>query len=202
MTENPTSPSRRRIVRATAIAAAAATVILVVAVLPAEYGIDPLGTGAALGLTALAGTAEPAPSDGRKPVTLAPVRPDVNTPQSAAYKQDRFAVELRPFEGVEYKYRMEKGASLVYSWTATAKVEFEFHGEPEGAPAKYFESYEKSEGAQAHGAFVAPTSGIHGWYWKNPGAGRVTITLTTAGFYDSAIEFHDGNRIVHPLTGR
>ena len=137
MTQNTGAPARRRVVWATAIAAAAAAVILVVAVLPSEYGIDPLGSGAALGLTALAGTRDPASSDARRPATLAPVRPGVNTPQGGAYKEDRFAVELRPFEGVEYKYRMEKGASLVYSWTASAAVAFEFHGEPEGAPAKY-----------------------------------------------------------------
>ena len=43
-------PSVRRLVIATAAACAVAMVILVAAVLPAEYGVDPLGTGSALGL--------------------------------------------------------------------------------------------------------------------------------------------------------
>ena len=52
------APSMAKILTATLIAAAVAVVILVVAVLPAEYGIDPLGTGKALGLMDLANTTE------------------------------------------------------------------------------------------------------------------------------------------------
>ena len=53
--EVPTSvhPSKQKLAKATIVAALVAIVILFVAVLPAEYGIDPLGTGAALGLTSL-----------------------------------------------------------------------------------------------------------------------------------------------------
>ena len=47
-------PSRGRIIKATVIALAAAAVLLIVAILPAEYGIDPIGTGKALHLTDLA----------------------------------------------------------------------------------------------------------------------------------------------------
>jgi hypothetical protein len=49
-------PSRRTIVKATVIALAVALVLLVTIVLPAEYGIDPLGSGSALGLNGLAET--------------------------------------------------------------------------------------------------------------------------------------------------
>ena len=44
------APPTRAIVKATLIALAVALVILFTAVLPAEYGKDPLHTGAALGL--------------------------------------------------------------------------------------------------------------------------------------------------------
>ena len=43
-----------KLLTATAIAIGAAAVILITIVLPAEYGIDPLGTGRALHLTDLA----------------------------------------------------------------------------------------------------------------------------------------------------
>src|SRR5690242_11950121 len=46
-------PSMRAIVMATVLALVVAAVLLVTAVLPAEYGIDPLGTGKALRLTDL-----------------------------------------------------------------------------------------------------------------------------------------------------
>ena len=42
------APSKKAIAKATAIALIVAVVILFTAVLPAEYGIDPLGTGKTL----------------------------------------------------------------------------------------------------------------------------------------------------------
>ena len=51
-------PSRFAIAKAAALALVVAAVLLVTAVLPAEYGIDPLGTGRALGLTDLANATE------------------------------------------------------------------------------------------------------------------------------------------------
>jgi hypothetical protein len=104
-------------------------------------------------------------------------------------------VELRPFEGVEYKYRLQQNATLVYAWDASAPVEFEFHGEPDGAPEKYFDSYAKGTAASAQGSFTAAKAGIHGWYWKNHGEGRVTLTLRSAGFYPTSTEFRDGEKI-------
>lgn len=199
MTNTPIVTPLQRVLRATAIAAGAALVLLVVAVLPAEYGIDPLGTGRALGLTALASTEE---EESAAANTLEEVRPGVNTAQSRALVQDTFTVELRPFEGVEYKYRVEQGGALVYNWTASTDVGFDFHGEPDGAPARYSESYGKGTARSAQGSFLAPTSGVHGWFWENTGSGRVTITLTTSGFYSASTEYRDGERHERTFPGR
>ena len=199
MTETLAGATRPRIVMATVLACVVALGVLVVAVLPAEYGIDPLGTGRALGLTALASTeTEPAAA----PSTLETVRAGVNTPQRGQLASDTFTVELRPYEGVEYKYRVEQGGGFVYAWTASAAVGYDFHGEPDGAPARYAESYGKSEGRSAQGVFVAPTPGIHGWFWENKGAGRVTVTLTTSGFYSSSTEYRDGERHERTFRGK
>ena len=51
-------PSRSGLFKATAIAAAAAFLVLLLAVLPAEYDIDPTGFGAAIGLTRLSSATE------------------------------------------------------------------------------------------------------------------------------------------------
>ncbi len=48
---------------------------------------------------------------------------------------------------MEYKYRLEKGEALLYSWTATAPVNVELHAEPDGAPRGYAQSYEKGTAA-------------------------------------------------------
>jgi hypothetical protein len=165
------------------VALLAAVVILVIAVLPAEYGIDPLGVGAALGLTALA---------------------DVNTgalvAQKVPYKTDTTEFVLGSFQAVEYKYRLEMNASMLYSWEATRPVIYDMHSEPDDAPEGYAESFDKQTSASAHGEYTAPFSGIHGWYWENPGTGTITIRLRTSGFYTEALEFNPGGTTPHKLT--
>jgi hypothetical protein len=177
------SPPAGRIAAATALALCAAALLLVVAVLPAEYGIDPLGTGRALGLSALA---EP------------PQR--ALAPQPRSFKRDAIEFTLGPYQSVEYKYRIERGASLLYAWSATRRVSYDLHGEPEDAPAGAAESFEQQEGERAQGTFTAPFSGLHGWYWENGGGGDVTIRLRTAGFYTSAQEYFDGRILPRALT--
>src|SRR5215207_5473463 len=49
-------PPARQLVRSTLIAAAIASALLVTAVLPAEYGVDPTGIGRVLGLTEMGET--------------------------------------------------------------------------------------------------------------------------------------------------
>ena len=151
---------RERIAVATAAALFVAGIVLVTAVLPAEYGVDPLGTGKMLGLTEIAEAAS------AESLTAA-MLPGANTPQPIAFRRNTMTFKLEPDEGVEYKYRMQKGSSMVYSWKATGKVEAEFHGEPQGAPRGYADTYEKVENTSGDGAFFAPSTGIHGWWWKN-----------------------------------
>jgi hypothetical protein len=189
------APSKLAIAKATGIALIVALVILFTAVLPAEYGIDPLKTGAALHLTDLAkATAvkpeakpEAKPATGARPVA-APA--GIFTAQPASYKVDSEDLTLLPGDGVEIKYHMQKGAGMIYAWKATGLVAYEFHGEPDQKPNKdYFESYELDDKVgkdHSFGSFIAPTTGIHGWFWENKGKKQVDIHLTTAGFYDSA----------------
>jgi hypothetical protein len=102
---------------------------------------------------------------------------------------------------VEYKYRLEKGASMLYSWTATSEVILDMHGDRDEAPANSSESFEKRNRRQANGMFTAPFSGIHGWYWENPGGEAVKVKLTTSGFYSAAVEIRlDHSRHPHELT--
>ena len=200
---------RARIALAAAAAMLVAGVVLMATILPAEYGVDPLGTGKLFGLTSLAAANEPATgaAEGEggaaaSPESLEPVRPGANTPQAVALKQDTVTFKLGPREGMEYKYRMEKGASFVYRWTSTGRVNFDFHGEPEGAPKGYAESYQMGEGERASGSFFAPTPGIHGWFWENLTDQPITVTLSSTGFYASGIEFSATGQKPHTLPDR
>ena len=169
MTEPPALPSRQKVLVATGIAFLSAATLLFGAILPAEYGVDPLGTGELLGLLALGQT---------QPIAA----------QTGEYRVDRVELPLYPAEWVEYFYRLEKGGSMLFTWIATGPVSYNFHASPDGAPAGYAESFEAQESEQEHGTYTAPFSGIHGWYWENVGTEEITITLTTAGFYSSAEE--------------
>jgi hypothetical protein len=200
----PPLPSTRTLLVTTGLALAAAAAILITLVLPAEYGVDPLRTGAALGLTRMsaparpAGAAPPTPAGpAQAPLALGPI-----AYYPATYAADSTQFVLGPYEFLEYKYRLEKGATMTFSWTADADLLHDFHGDPDGGGADAAVSYDKQDRRSAFGTFSAPFAGIHGWYWENPGAETVTITLRSAGFYTSAVEFRsDRTRRVHELTG-
>ena len=114
-------------------------------------------------------------------------------PQDRAYQQETVEFKLGPGEFVEYKYRLEKGEALLYSWKATGPVNVDIHAEPDGAPRGYAESYEKRDRVtQGAGTLTAPFSGIHGWYWQNQGDREVTVSLASAGFYKISHEFREG----------
>jgi hypothetical protein len=186
-------PSKGALAKATGIALLVALLLLFTAVLPAEYGYDPLKTGKLLGLTGIS-QAEPKPVKGAAPTPIA--GQSVYTPQPKIYKVDSEDFTLRPGEGVEMKYHMLKGAGMVYGWKADAKLTYEFHGEPDQKPNKdYFESYDLDDKVgkeSSYGSFTAPTTGIHGWFFKNSGTKEVSFHLTVAGFFDSAKMFAGG----------
>jgi hypothetical protein len=165
-----------------------AAVILLTIVLPAEYAIDPLGIGRRLGLTQMSAPrltpVENLTGDG---VALTPVQNGPVGQYPAEYKFDVVEIALEPYEYVEYKYHLEKGASMLYAWTATAPLIHDLHGEPDGGSGAE-ESFDKQDRKDAYGSLTAPFSGIHGWYWENPGGDAITIRLTSAGFYSSALE--------------
>jgi hypothetical protein len=185
------APSKGALLKATGIALAVALLLLFAFVLPAEYGFDPLKTGAALKLTGIS-QAEPAAPKGAAP-TPAPGVTGVYTPQERIFKVDSEDFQLRPGEGMEMKYHMQKGASFVYGWKSDAPLTYEFHGEPDVKPSKdYFESYElndKDGKLSMYGTFTAPTTGIHGWFFKNKGTKDVKFHLNVSGFFDSVKMF-------------
>jgi len=110
--------------------------------------------------------------------------------QERPYQDETVAFTVAPGGSFEYKYRLDQGEALLYSWKATAPVNYELHAEPDGAPQGYAESFEKVDAkAGAAGTLTAPFSGIHGWYWENPSKAEVTVTLSAAGFYNMSHEF-------------
>lgn len=207
MSEQQSMPGKK-LLASTLIALAAAGVLLVTVVLPAEYGIDPFGVGSALGIKGMSAQSEETDSveadsveAAAAPATVevsaaaavapipAPTEDSAETPDvwksAVAYRTDELSLTLAPNEGAEIKALMRTGERLVFSWEANALVNFDMHGEVAGAKSNEFTSYWKGRQEQSgHGAFVAPFDGTHGWYWRNRGIKPVTVTVKTSGFYE------------------
>lgn len=186
-----TLPSSQQLLKATSLAIGVAGIILVAAVLPAEYGIDPTGIGSRLGLTSLsasaAGSSDAAAAPAISPSETAPTSVfDAVWKAPVAYRNDETSLTLQANEGVEVKALMKTGDRFFFTWKAEGgNVSFDMHGEKLGAASDEFTSYWKGKAqAEGHGAFQAPFDGIHGWYWRNRGAQPVTITVKTSGFYE------------------
>jgi hypothetical protein len=181
---------RQRIALAAGAALLAAGLILVMFVLPAEFGVDPLGTGARVGLLDLGITGQQVQAlEEAAAAGDVAAQATIVVPQERAFNQETVKFELVPRDWIEYKYRLDKGETLLYSWEATGAVNVEFHAEPDGGPRGYAQTYEKTQGTQAFGTLTAPFSGIHGWYWENAGDQSIIVTLTAAGYYNLSHEF-------------
>ena len=192
-TDQQTIEIRQRIALIAGAALLAAGLILVMFVLPAEYAVDPLGTGARLGLVQLGITGQQVAALNAAASAGGTSQGAIIVPQALPFREETVDFKLAPREAMEYKSRLDKGEALLYSWSATAPVNYELHAEPDGAPRGYAQSYEKrSSVKQTAGTLTAPFPGIHGWYWENTGDQTITITITTAGFYTISHEFRTG----------
>ncbi len=184
------APSKRAIIKASSIALLVALVLLFAAVLPAEYGIDPLKTGRLLRLTGIS------QSDSNAGGRATPANAGIYTLQRGTYKVDSEDIGLHPGEGFEIKYHMQKGATIVFAWKADGPVQFEFHGEPDQKPRPdYYESYvldNKIGRDQFYGSFTAPATGVHGWFWQNKTRQDVRMHLSVSGFFDAAKMYDAG----------
>jgi hypothetical protein len=191
--EPPTTaaPSPSTLAKTTGIAFLSAGALLVTIVLPAEYAIDPLGTGRWFGLTEISSpTLTPIDGLNADGAPLVPVQNGPLDEYPAMFSFDVVELELGPYEYIEYKYHLEQGATMLYAWAASGPLIHDLHGERTGTDGPAEESFDKQDRRQANGSLVAPFAGIHGWYWENPGGEPITVRLTTSGFYSAALEIH------------
>ena len=179
----PIQATTPQLLKATAVALSVAGAILVTAVLPAEYGVDPTGIGAALGLTALSA----GPGDAAVPAAEAapPTAAQAVVRRAAAFHGEEMTLSLAADQGAEIKTAMKAGERFEFSWiTVGGPVSFDMHGEKPNDGDNFSSYWEGSDQAEAHGSFVAPFDGVHGWYWKNRGTAPVTVTVRISGYFD------------------
>ena len=181
----PKPPSNKSITLAIGGALTIGLLVLFAAILPAEFGIDPIGIGKLTGLTDLSRSENPFEE------------------QLEYHRSDYVEFELGPFQSVEYKYTMDLDAPLVFTWVANDEVYYDMHAEPAGLGEEFAESFEQGNDVSRTGSFHAPFTGIHGWFWENRGGRTINVKLYASGFFLDSTVFRDGgdySRIIDPVT--
>ena len=201
------APYGNRIGLSVAIALLVAAVVLVIAVLPAEYGIDPTGIGRALGLLEL--NAPPTRTieikdviggnETVREVEIPEAGDPVPLPNPAVHQsEDReiqtrtVTVMLQPGQETEVKTVLRTSKVIVYHWHSEGGPAYsDLHGHDPAAGSEFFVRYrEDQDGAtDVTGSLVAPFDGEHGWYWVNINEEPITITLTVTGFFDDIVDY-------------
>ncbi|WP_299572863.1 hypothetical protein [uncultured Shewanella sp.] len=187
--------STATLIKACVIAVLTGSVVLLIAILPAEYNIDPTGLGSAAGLTKIAQATNY--KDGNVPemtqskdieklvIIDAPTVSEIKQNRiDAGTRADVIDITIPANKGLEYKLLLNQHGHFEYEWkTDGTALFFDFHGEPQGDTTGYYESYAITTSNQMKGSLVTPFAGNHGWYWKNNTSSPVTVTLTTKGTY-------------------
>lgn len=179
--------TKRSPIKPLLFSAAAALIVLVLAVWPAEFGFDPTGFGRLTGLSAL--------SEDSAQTEL------YHEVENGEMMSDQKTWTLLPYENLEYKYTLKEGASLIYTWSASAPIDYDFHTDAEIDGEEVSDSFMISESDGVSGSYTAPYQGIHGWYWENLSTEPIEISLSSRGFYTAATLFRDGGEIPQPITG-
>ncbi|MDG2175771.1 MAG: hypothetical protein P8M72_06540 [Gammaproteobacteria bacterium] len=199
-------PSSKTLIKATLVSIVSVAIILVLVVLPAEYGVDPTGLGEATGLTDL--NAEPTftieitdvigGNEIIREVEIPGFGVPTPLPNPAVFQNQETPPETRTMEVMipteretEIKLVMQEGKAAVYSWSVdTGDVYVDFHGHDASFGPDFFVRYkEQQEGSNGSGSLTAPFSGEHGWYWLNYNEFDVVITLTVTGYFDDVIDY-------------
>jgi len=179
--------------KTTASAALAAAAILVLFVLPAEYGIDPTGVGRLTGIAGMAAGSEAPKADAAaRPQATAPAAlpAKASIERQGTLREDEMTITLEPHSGQEVKANMNAGESFVFAWSSEGgPVKADMHGEKLNAAEGEFTSYWKEKQITGgKGDFTAPFAGTHGWYFRNKGDVPVTVKVRTAGFYKNLFQ--------------
>lgn len=192
-------PSTAKLVKSTILAAVSAGVLLVTVVMPAEYGIDPIGVGRLIGLkkmgeikvslareAAAQQAAVPAAGDQTTalpagmpvPVVTAEAKPAAD---AAKTRTDEMQVTLAPDEGTEIKVELAEGKKVKYSWASDGgRANFDLHGDSKKLNIDYH-GYSKGSEQKSDGVLIAAFDGNHGWFWRNRTSKTLTVTLKVNG---------------------
>ena len=183
-------------------AVVAIAAIAVLFVLPAETGWDPTGIGARLGLTEIADPVNEELERGMARMETQDVLLLSDTaPQPEEGVSDVWEYELPPYESIEYKYTIEQGERIAFTWEGSDILNYDMHSHPFDGGVEATESFGVDEAQIQHGVYIAPFTGIHGWYWQNRGLEPATVRIEATGGMTLATIFSASGPVELPIEG-
>jgi hypothetical protein len=210
-------PTARQVAIGSIVAVIVAAVAMVFFVLPAELGIDLTGFGEKTGL-ARSGTGaniylerglkrknvlfpldtSAKPDEATLRATLA--SKGVTFPAGAKFVSDHWEYELLPYDSIEMKYRLNEGEPMIFSWHAPVPMHVDMHSVPDQGGNPATESFVITDAPSQTGVYVAPFSGIHGWFWQNQTLNPVTVSIDATGPFAGAVIFDQAGEHPRPLS--
>ena len=176
-------PTSSQLLKSTIVAICVGCALLILIVLPAEYGTDPTGVGELLGLKKMGEIKTRLKQDFLKENIGAKDELMVES-ETGKGNQDVMEFVIAPDEAIEIKLEMKKGSIAKYKWTTqNGGLNYNLHGDGHKGSQKSI-SYKKGRMTSSDsGEFKSEFDGYHGWFWRNRNNESVTVTLETFGDY-------------------
>ena len=204
-TNNQPNLNKGQLLKSLIIALIIGAIVLLTSVLPAEYGIDPLGTGKLFGFSKLYQGNEQIENNeiysslnfkkikmeklGSPQSVPKPSETD-NPPPEVQYsvREDTIEVIVPAKKGIEYKFKSLKYGRTKYEWSTDKGIVYiDFHGEVKQENSSknvFYESYTLAYSNNMAGTLTAPFEGKHGWYFRNETNQDIVVAIRLNGQYE------------------
>jgi hypothetical protein len=214
-------PSPRQAAIGSAVAILVATVAMVFFILPAELGVDLTGFGTRTGLIGLSQKGPASniylerglkrtnvlfPFDAAAQADEATLRATlvakgIALPADAKLVADHWEYELLPYDSIEMKYKLAQGQPMIFSWHAPVPLHLDMHSVPDQGGNDATESFVIADAASQTAVYVAPFTGIHGWFWQNQTLNPVKVSVDATGAFAGAVIFDQAGEHPRQLAG-
>ena len=176
-------PTSSQLLKSTLVAICVGCALLILVILPAEYGADPTGVGEFLGLKKMGEIKTRLKQDSQKE-NLSEKDELMVVAETGIENHDVMEFVIAPDEAIEIKLEMIEGSFVKYNWeTKNGGLNYNLHGDGYKGSQKSI-TYKKGRMTLADsGKIVSEFDGYHGWFWRNRNSTAVTVTLETIGDY-------------------
>ena len=182
-------PSSSQLLRSTIVALFVAVMLLLCIIIPAEYGTDPTGIGALVGLKKMgeikASLEQEALNENQNfDEYISPNEEIRERVETSKGNKDVMEFVIAPDDAIEIKLEMKKGSIAKYRWkTKSGGLNYNLHGDGYRG-SQESTTYKKGRMTSSdNGEFKAEFDGYHGWFWRNRNSEAVTVILETDGQY-------------------